>query len=298
MGVFRPYVSVIIPTYHDWDRLKMCVKSLQLQTYPTDLFEVIIVNNDPADEVPPTISLPANFAILHESAQGSYAARNKGVAVAKGDILAFTDSDCIPEYTWIEAAVSYFGTHPEIDRIGGEVNLFTVDSRYTLAEAYEVVYAFRQEENVKEDTSVTANMFTRKKVFDKIGLFDSSMFSGGDFEWGKRAAQNNFRIGFSAEVIVHHPARRDLKQLINKVKRVASGNYLMNGEKKSAIFRHIDFLYEIRPPVNEFRLIYSRGKQLTFKLKMLVFLLRYQIRVLRAFEEIKLFYGVVPYRDV
>ncbi|MDX5437239.1 MAG: glycosyltransferase family 2 protein [Pontibacter sp.] len=298
MNDFKPYVSVIIPTYHDWERLKLCIVSLRLQTYPSELFEVIIVNNDPADPVPPTVSLPHNFTILHELAQGSYAARNRGVSVAKGEVLAFTDSDCIPETTWIEAAVSYFGNHPDIDRIGGQVNLFTLGGQYNLAEAYEVVYAFRQEENVKKDTSVTANMFARKKVFDKVGLFDASMFSGGDFEWGKRAARNKFSIGFSSEVIVHHPARRDLKQLLRKVKRVASGKYTMTGESKSTAYRYIDFLCEFRPPVKEIGLIYTRGKQLSFKLKMLVFLLRYHIRVLRAYEEIKLFNGVIPYRDV
>lgn len=48
----KPFVSVIIPTYHDWDRLKKCIEALKIQTYPSDLFEVIIVNNDPADKAP------------------------------------------------------------------------------------------------------------------------------------------------------------------------------------------------------------------------------------------------------
>ena len=42
-----PFVSVIIPTYHDWDRLKLCLKALEQQRYPTDRFEVLVVNNDP-----------------------------------------------------------------------------------------------------------------------------------------------------------------------------------------------------------------------------------------------------------
>ncbi|MCC9138550.1 glycosyltransferase [Pontibacter silvestris] len=298
MESYKPFVSIIIPTYKDWDRLLLCVNALLQQSYPKAFFEVIIVNNNPEDKAPWESSLPNNFMILEEETPGSYAARNTGVKASKGQIVGFTDSDCIPALTWIEAAVAFFEEHPATDRIGGRVDLFPLESKYTLAEAYEAVFAFRQEENVKKQVSVTANMFSRKKVFDKIGLFNSTMFSGGDFEWGIRAGQNGYKIGYSSNVVVNHPARRDLKQLLNKIKRVASGKHSMDNNKKNATVRYISFLYEMRPHVKEFRHIYTRGKALNFNLKMRVFMLRYYIRVLRAYEEIRLFNGSKPYYDI
>jgi len=96
-----PFVSVIIPTYRDWNRLKLCVNALKNQTYPKNRFEAIVVNNDPADPCP-YCPLPDNFVLTTEGKPGSYAARNAGIKIAKGDILAFTDSDCIPYSDWIE----------------------------------------------------------------------------------------------------------------------------------------------------------------------------------------------------
>ncbi|MDZ7736204.1 MAG: glycosyltransferase [Gammaproteobacteria bacterium] len=45
-----PYVSVIVPVYHDWDRLRDCLHALSQQHYPPESLEIIVVNNDPADE--------------------------------------------------------------------------------------------------------------------------------------------------------------------------------------------------------------------------------------------------------
>src|SRR5690554_6136694 len=91
-----PFVSVIIPTYHDWERLRLCLDSLNRQTYPKERYEIIVVNNDPEDVVPANFVVPNNFTILEESKPGSYAARNRAIQAAKGEIYAFTDSDCQP----------------------------------------------------------------------------------------------------------------------------------------------------------------------------------------------------------
>lgn len=55
---FAPFVSIIIPTYRDWERLALCISALDKQTYSKDLFEVIIVNNDAQDQAPSNYYLP------------------------------------------------------------------------------------------------------------------------------------------------------------------------------------------------------------------------------------------------
>ncbi|QNF32395.1 glycosyltransferase family 2 protein [Adhaeribacter swui] len=291
----NPFISVIIPTYHDWKRLSYCIEALDKQTYPKELFEVIIVNNDPKDQVPKGYYLPNNITITAERASGSYAARNKGISLAKGEIFAFTDSDCIPDVNWLTNAVQFFKKHPEYDRIGGKVELFFSSSQYTLAEAYEIVYAFRQDENVKKGRSVTANMITKKEVLDAIGPFNQGMYSGGDFEWGERASGSGFNIGYAPDVIIKHPARKEIKQIIKKARRVVSGKAEM--VKKSTLEKYINFFYEMRPPLKEFKHIFSRGKQLNTRLKLLVFFTRYNIKVTRAYEELRLAHGAKPMYD-
>lgn len=293
-----PLISVIIPTYRDWKRLSYCINALDKQSYPKASFEVIIVNNDPFDQVPTDYYLPDNCIITTESLSGSYAARNKGIILAKGEIFGFTDSDCIPDSNWLKNAVNFFDQNPVYDRIGGKVELFFSGTTYTLAEAYEIVYAFRQDENVKRGTSVTANMFTKKKVLDSIGPFNHTMYSGGDFEWGKRASAKNFKIGYSSDVIINHPARKELKQITKKARRVVSGKIELVDTPTSPISKYINLFYEMRPPLNEFKQIFSRGKNLSFKLKLLVFFTRYNIRVTRAYEELKLLHGSKPVYDI
>ncbi|RDC66038.1 glycosyltransferase [Adhaeribacter pallidiroseus] len=291
----EPFISVIVPTYRDWKRLSYCIDALDKQTYPKESFEVIIVNNDPKDEIPTGYFLPANMVITTESTSGSYAARNKGISLAKGEIFGFTDSDCIPDPNWLMNAVRFFKKNLQYDRIGGKVELFFSGTHYTLAEAYEIVYAFRQDENVKKGRSVTANMITKKKVIDVIGPFNQNMYSGGDFEWGERALANNFKIGYAPDVIINHPARKELKQITKKARRVVSGKAEM--VKRSTVDKYLNFFYEMRPPVKEFKHIFSRGKQLNMRLKLLVFLTRYNIKVTRAYEELRLAHGAKPMYD-
>jgi len=139
MGKVLPFISVIIPTYHDWERLKLCLAALREQTYPQDRFEVLVVNNDPQDPVP-EMELPNNFQVLSESKPGSYAARNKGISVAKGEILAFTDSDCIPYEDWLEKAVERLLDGAQ--RVAGHVELFFKSEKLTPAEIFEKAFAF------------------------------------------------------------------------------------------------------------------------------------------------------------
>src|SRR5690606_25863401 len=93
--------SVIIPVYRDWYRLQLCLNALSHQSFPRDSFEIIVVNNDPMDIAPVDFKLPINAMLLVEAKVGSYAARNAAIAVAQGAVLAFTDSDCIPEQDWL-----------------------------------------------------------------------------------------------------------------------------------------------------------------------------------------------------
>src|SRR5688500_5776142 len=159
--MYNKYVSIIIPTYQDWARLSLCVNALSKQTYPKDLFEVIIVNNNPDDNTPANFYVPENFTILIEEKPGSYSARNAALKIAKGEIVGFTDSDCIPDQDWIRNAVDYFANHKSCSRIAGRISIFYKGSKPTAAELYNTLFSFPQKNHAEGNgTSVTANLFT------------------------------------------------------------------------------------------------------------------------------------------
>lgn len=247
-------VSIVIPTYHDWGRLRLCLESLARQSLSDSEFEVIVVNNDPEDPCPYELPAP-NMVLLEEGNPGSYAARNLGIAKASGKIIGFTDSDCIPDRDWIRNALQAF-EDPIVDRVAGRIILFRETDGSNTIFHYEKRFALDQGKYVRRlQSSVTANLFVRKKVIDHIGLFREDLYSGGDLEWGKRAADAGIGIIYCPDVIVNHPARKTLRQLIRKKRRTTGGEVqtVVPGLDFRGKLRRVIRL--LRPPLDRYRLI-------------------------------------------
>lgn len=222
----RPFISVILPTYRDWHDLQKCLNALAVQSYGDDSFEIVVINNDPMSLPPSDLQLPLNATLLTQPQKGSYAARNLALQQIKGEIVAFTDSDCTPDVHWLHKAVERLQAGAE--RIAGHVSLYYENESLSLAEIYEKAFAFNQRANAAKGESVTANMITWRRHFDKLGPFNDVLLSGGDLEWARRAQQYGIPIEYAPEVIVHHPARGNLNVILRKRRRVAGGFYLMN----------------------------------------------------------------------
>lgn len=225
------FISVIIPTYKDWNRLALCIDALERQSFPPLGFEVIIVNNDPSGNIPVDLCVPDNVLIINEPKTGSYAARNAGITKSKGGILAFTDSDCIPDKNWIVNALAHF-SDDSIALIGGKVNIFKDKDASNLVYTYEKYTSFRQEINVPKGNGITANLFVRKEIALQVGMFNSHINSGGDRDFTRRCVSTGHRMVYAENVIVYHPARKTLKDLLQKEKRIASWD-IINTHKKT-----------------------------------------------------------------
>ncbi|MCD4679446.1 MAG: glycosyltransferase, partial [Bacteroidales bacterium] len=225
-----PFVSVIIPTYNENDLLKLCLDSLSNQSFSLDKYEIIVVNNSLTSSPEIVVNGYKNTRLITEEKKGSYAARNKGIHYAKGEILVFTDSDCIPSFNWLENGVNSLMNNENCGIVGGNVELFYHNPSYlTMAELYEKTFSFKQKSYVENiNFSVTANLFTFQKVFDKVGLFNNSLQSSGDLEWGNRVYSAGFKLVYSDEAIVKHPARRKLRDLIKKHKRIVRGQHAID----------------------------------------------------------------------
>ena len=87
-----PKVSVIIPVFNDKQRLEKCLEALENQTYPKDCYQIVVVDNASTVDLKSTVMQFQQARLYYEEKPGSYAARNKGLSVATGEIIAFTDS--------------------------------------------------------------------------------------------------------------------------------------------------------------------------------------------------------------
>jgi len=220
-----PFVSVIIPTFNDWDRLKLCLNALEKQTFSKKDTEILVVNNSTDDDCP--YQLASNVRLLREVKPGSYAARNKALEMAKGSIFCFTDSDCIPSENWIKSGVDQFNRiDEEFKVVSGNINLFySGENPSTLAEHYEAQFGFRHLEKKasRTKTIVTANVFISKNVFEKVGPFNEKLFSGGDSDLAKRIKNSKINIHYCEQCLIKHPARKNFKDLLNKRVRIFGG---------------------------------------------------------------------------
>lgn len=229
------FVTVVVPTYKHWDELRLCVAALKNQSYKAECYEVLIINNEPTSSPPDDFDLPINFRILDQPLAGSYASRNLGIASARGEIIAFTDSDCIPHLDWLKNGVA--ALENGVNRVAGRVEIFFESNKLNIIEIYEKIYAFDQALYAKNGGAVTANFMTWKKHFNDVGVFNALMMSGGDMEWGARATSKGITIDYVSDVVVYHPSRSNIKDLKQKLKRTTGGRYFIRQNSKKSLLK-------------------------------------------------------------
>src|SRR5262249_52917854 len=100
-----PMVSVIIPVYNDAERLPKCLAALEAQTSPSGRSEGVVIDNGSGRPAAPLLAGYTHVRASYEGRPSQYAARNRGLSLAQGEVLAFTDADCVPAPGWIERGV-------------------------------------------------------------------------------------------------------------------------------------------------------------------------------------------------
>jgi len=300
------FVSIVIPVFNDAKRLKLCLNALENQTYPKYLYEVIVVDNG-SNKEQNISSLVAQFEqarITYESSPGSYAARNKGISIAKGEIIAFTDADCIPTIDWVENGVKNLLHTPNCGLVAGKIDIFFKDPNHlSVVELYESIMALPQLEFLKKHNyGATANVFTLKSVIDKVGVFDANLKSSGDVEWGQRVAAYGYRQIYAEDTCVTHPARYSFQDLYKKTVRYAGGSYdLQVKRSKSAWERNQKFIIsvfqDLIPPLMFTCNVFLDSRLKNFRQKSQVSLVMFFVRYTSAWEKMRLKFGGYSTRE-
>jgi hypothetical protein len=217
-----PAISVIIPFRNARGQLPTIVEALKRQTLDQSRFEVIWIDDASRDEGGDwlrTCLRPGWRILVQPESRGSYAARNAGLRTALSDRVAFTDVDCRPDEQWLEQGLAALSASP---RVAGRIHL-ELSRDPSIAELVDASRFLRQRQYVQEGFAATANLFVRRHVFDLVGAFDEHLQSGGDHEFGWRCSQAGLPIVYAEQVVVAHPARASLRQLLRKGERVGYG---------------------------------------------------------------------------
>jgi GT2 family glycosyltransferase len=196
--------SVVVPTYRRHDLLCRLISALLAQRFEGDLFEILICD-DAAD--PQTAELVASFAsrdgrqvryLPVTQSHGPAAARNVGWRAARGEIIAFTDDDCVPDPDWLAAGVAAF--EPAVDAVWGRLEM--------PLPAEPTDYA-RDAAGLAEAVFVTANCFCRRSALERVGGFDERyrMAWREDSDLYFSLLKHGCRVLHCPAALVMHPIR-------------------------------------------------------------------------------------------
>lgn len=220
-----PMVSIVVPVYNNQRQIGNCIKSLLLLNYPATKVEIIVVDNNSKDATNATIQKYPVICLVEDKIQSSYAARNAGLKISRGGIIAFTDSDCIVHKDWILKAVECLKDN-RIGCIAGRIEGY---SQSNYIEKYLVTTRCLSQGLTRFlPYAQTANAIYRREVFDAIGLFDESWISGGDADLTWRMLLHSpFRYVTSVDTIIYHAHRSTLKGFFNQRVTWGYGEVLM-----------------------------------------------------------------------
>lgn len=223
-----PRASVIIPHLNTPELLVKCLQAVASQRLDHGWFEIIVVDNGsrvPLDVI--AASWPG-VRFLVEREPGPGPARNLGVAHARGQVLAFVDADIRVAPDWLLRGVRAVERRPD-QPVGGDVRIDFVDPRRpTGLEAFEAVFSFRQKMYIRRrGFSGTGNLMVMRELWHKVGPF-GPIGTAEDSDWGLRARALGHPTRYVPRMIVFHPARQSLEELLARWQRMIGHNWHMH----------------------------------------------------------------------
>jgi GT2 family glycosyltransferase len=218
-------VSVIVPTRNGAARLPLLLEALDRQTVPDGTFELVVVDDGSTDgtvEVVGTRSYAR--AIRNSRTPGSPGATNSGILAARAATLAFTDDDTIPAPDWIATGIQAVAETPSA-AIGGHIDV-PLPPEPSPSELMDLGRGYlNQRHYVDSGFAATANLWLRRTLIDRVGLFDERFKAQAhDTDFGARLEASGAALRYERSLVVEHPPRSRARQLARKEYRLAIGD--------------------------------------------------------------------------
>lgn len=179
-------VSVIIPVYNGAAFLADAVESIQQQAYGP--LEIIIVDDGSTDGTAETAACFSNsINYVYQSNQGPAAARNRGLKLARANIISFLDADDLWPANKLQRQLAFLADNPSVDVVLGLTQFMQ------LANAVESNSEFEKISDPRIFLNLGSAIF-RKSVFNQVGLFDQTLRYSEDVDWFNRARETDVSI--------------------------------------------------------------------------------------------------------
>ncbi len=290
--ISAPPISVVIPHLNQPAFLARCLASLAAGQRRPD--EVFVVDNG-SRELPVAVCADhPGVTLLAEPIPGPGPARNRGIAAASGDILAFIDSDCLADPGWLAAAEAAMAD-PAATILGGDVRIACADPAcLTAIEAYESVYAYRMDRYIaREGFTGTGNLVVRREVLAAVGPF-AGIGVAEDRDWGQRATALGFVIRYVPDMKVYHPARASFAELARKWDRQTAHDYVKARGASGRLRFALKALAMAPSPLVELPRLLTSDRIHGFRSRALAFGALTRIRAYRAGLMLRLLAGADP----
>jgi glycosyltransferase involved in cell wall biosynthesis len=221
-----PFASVVVPTHNRAELLDEAVRSLCAQDYPADRYEVVVVDDGSTDRSPDVAAgwegrFP-HVRVLRRTHEGANAARNAGLAAARGDPICFVDDDQAMPPSWLRALVQGALRFPEAGCAGGPIML-RLEGRPPRSCGQEPLgegeLSLGSEYRFVEQVW-GGNMALRRHAVDRIGAFrEFRMLGGNEIEWQQRARAAGIPIVYVPGAYLYHRRTADelrLRRLVGR----------------------------------------------------------------------------------
>ncbi len=246
----EPLISVVVPVRNGAAHLGRCLESLDALDWPRERLEIIVVDNASTDDSA-AIASSHGARVIAEPQRGVARARNAGWRASRGDLIAFTDCDCIVSPRWLRALAPAFDD-AEIGAAGGRL---VPDTPKTVIEEYIIAKDILSQERAMRDDPisppflVTANAIYRRAVLDALGGFDDNFaIAGEDADLAWRAQWAGWRLRLIPEAEVIHCHRATLRGFMRQVRSYGAGtSHLFKKHRERLGFRR----FTLREPYIE-----------------------------------------------
>jgi glycosyltransferase involved in cell wall biosynthesis len=210
-----PRISVVICAYNAERTMDACLASLRALRYPN--FEVIVVDDGSTDRTAEIARRYPEFRLISQPNKGLSVARNVGMEAASGEIIAYTDSDCVVDPDWL-TYLAYKFLQADFVGVGGPNLPPPEDSAvaaYVAAAPGGPTHVLVSDEVAEHVPG--CNMAFRKQALREIGGFDPlHRAAGDDVDVCWRLQNQGYRIGFSAAAQVWHFRRNTVRAYLKQ----------------------------------------------------------------------------------
>ena len=231
-------VTVVVPVRNRELTIQPLLDSLQKLDYDTNKVEVIVVDGNSTDKTQEIVKkYPVKLVV--EKRKGLNLARNTGIKCSKGEIVAFTDSDCIVPPNWITKIVENF-KDPKVSCVGGSAKALDNDfiSQYADNSIVRLMPFFTKREELEKVKPffrhpAGCNMAFRRKVAEEVGYFDENIQYGFDeVEFADRICRAGYKMVLDPDVLVWHKHRSTFKEFLKQNFQYGKGSGLVLKRKR------------------------------------------------------------------